>query len=238
MNKQGNNSKIMFHGKGKAAPAYEFYAKSASLFADIIRRNLSCGKYRLLDFGGHRGELLGDILSLLPEYNLDSTIIDKVEGIDSNVRANKIVGDIINNPVSDKDADIVIMRYVFPWDKYENQKLILKEVKRVCRGIAIIQHQGAPDSNPKPLQDASLKLWSGVIPVLKRDNGFFTEASQIEKWMKDLEINFDKIEEKYIENVSDLFSEKFDLNDAETKLAKEILNGCDGITVTTWLIKF
>ncbi len=238
MNDQGANSIQAFHGKGKANAIKLFYGDSASLFAKLIRNNLKAGKYTLVDLGGHRGEVLGDMLPLLPEYEFKAVIIDKVRGIDEGVKARKIVGDIIGNEMPDKSADIVLMRYVLPWDSYENQKLILKEVQRICKGFAIIQHQGAQSDNPKPLQDASLKLWSGAVPVLKRDFGFFTEAKQVERWMTELGINFEKLDQKYIGTLSEMFIEKFNLNETDAQATKDILSGCDGIEITTWLLRF
>lgn len=238
MNNQGIGSKKVFHGKGKADVIKRLYGESASLFSQIIRKNLKEGKYTLADLGGHKGELLIDIISELPEYEFDTIIVDKVEGVDEGLKVRKIVGDIINNEIPSKSVDVVIMRYVLPWDHYDNQKLILKEVQRMCRGFAIIQHQGAPNENPQPLQDASRKLWSGMIPALKRDNGFFTEARQVENWMADLGISFEKIDEKYIEDVSRSFIEKFGLSDVDAKMVRDILSSCDGITITTWVLKF
>ena len=239
MTNQGENSINAFHGLGASNAIRLFYGESAELFASAIKNNLKPGKYTLADLGGHKGELLADILEKLPEYDFDSVIVDKIPGLDDkSLKTRKIVGDIINSSISDKSIDVVIMRYVLPWDKYENQKLILKEVKRICRGIAIIQHQGAPNDNPKLLQQASLKLWSGVIPSLKRDYGFFTEAKQVETWMNELGISFKILQQQYVIPLSDMFIEKFKLNNEEAKLTKEILKECDGITVTTWLLNF
>jgi hypothetical protein len=239
MTNQGTNSINSFHGLGASNAIKLFYGDSAELFAKIIKDNLLPGKYTLADLSGHKGELLNDILNKLNQYDFDAVIIDKIPGLDNeNIKAKKIVNNIINNEIPDKSIDIVIMRYVLPWDKYENQTLILKEVRRICRGIAIIQHQGAPDENPEFLQKASLKLWSGIIPSLKRDSGFFTEAKQIENWMSQLNIQFHKAEQKYITSLSEMFIEKFKLNDHEAKTVKEILRNCDGITITTWLLKF
>jgi len=238
MKNQGANSADAFHGKGKSEIIKEFYSNSASLFASIVRSNLNKGKYSLVDLGGHKGELLGDILELLPEYEFDSIIIDRVEGLEEKTKAKKVVGDIVNTGLPDKSADLVIMRYVLPWDAYDRQKLILKEAQRICKGLMIIQHQGAPSDNPKPLQQASMKLWSGAVPTLKREYGFFTESAQVEKWMTELGIRYERIEEKYIPALSDLFIEKFSLSSEEAKATKQILKGCDGITITTWLARF
>lgn len=238
MNDQGINSIDVFHGKGKSTVTKEFYADSAPLFANLIRKNLNAGKYSLVDLGGHKGELLGDVLSLLPEYEFDSFVIDRVPGLEEKTKATKIVRDITNTGFSDKSIDIAIMRYVLPWDAYDRQKLILKEAQRITKDFIIIQHQGAPSDNPKPLQNALIKLFGGSVPTLKREYGFFTESSQVEKWMSELGLKYKKIEEKYLQKLSDLFIEKFKLNSKESEATRQILGGCDGITVTTWLIRF
>jgi hypothetical protein len=211
--------------------------KKAYIVAKLIRKNMIPGRYSVADFGGHKGELLSELIRTLPEYDFDPIILDKVSGLERDANFKKIEADIIGNPLQDKSVDLIIMRYVLPWDKYENQKLILAEVKRVCKDVAIIQHQGASNDNPKLLQDASRKLWGGSIPKLRRDYGFFTESNQIEKWMSELGMNFEKVEEKYIETLSEMFIEKFALNNEESCLTKEILKGCDGINITTWIIK-
>lgn len=239
MNNQGENSEKTFHGIGSVGAIKLFYGESASLFAKIIRANYKPGKYTLADLGGHKGELLADILKELPEYEFDAIIIDRVAGLDDkNIKTRKIVGNIINSEIANKSIDIVIMRYVLPWDAYDKQKLIIQETQRICRGITIIQHQGAPDDNPRLLQEASLKLWSGIVPVLKRDYGFFTEAKKVEKWMDELNIKYEKIDQKYIETLSEMFIEKFKLNENDANKTIELLKGCDGITITTWLLRF
>jgi hypothetical protein len=237
-NDQGANSIDVFHGRSQSNAIQAFYKDSVPLYAGIIRKNLSPGKYSVADYGGHKGELLSELVSTLPEYDFQPIIVDKVNGLEPGLNFKKIVGDIIGNSLPDKSIDLVIMRYVLPWDAFDNQKLILNEVKRVCKEFAIIQHQGAPSDNPTPLQNASKKLWSGVILTLKRDYGFFTESSQIEKWMQELGMNYDKVEERYVTTLSEMFIEKFNLSQVDADMTKNILNGCDGITITTWIIRF
>lgn len=238
MNDQGVNSTLSFRGVGKANAVKLIYGDSASLFSHTIHKNLLPGKYTLVDLGGHKGEFLSDVLTLLPEYDFNAVIVDKVQGINLNVKAQKIVSDIIHNQLATKSIDVVLMRYVLPWDLYANQKLILEEIQRICRGFAIIQHQGARSDDPKPLQEAALELFSGAVPTLKRDNGFFTESRQIEEWMTEIGIKFEKIEQKYITTLSELFIEKYNLNETEAKTTRDILSDCDGIEITTWILRF
>jgi SAM-dependent methyltransferase len=189
--------------------------------------------------GGHKGEFLKELLDELPEYHFDPIIIDVVEGIDPDLKAKKIIGDIKSTNFPDKSFDLIIVRYVLAWNRMENQKPILKEISRLCRGICIIQHQGADSADPLPLQNASAKIFSGeVIPRMKRDEGFFTESRLIEQWMKELEINYSKIMERRIETLSETFIEKFGLDQSESELIIKTFANCDYINQSTFLLDF
>lgn len=238
MSNQGINAEKIFRGIGQSNASKLFYNESASLFSQIIRNNLKTGKYTLVDLGGHKGELINQLLDLLPEYVFEASVIDEEDGIEGARQIQKIKTDIINNPLPDKSIDVAIMRYVLPWNAFEKQKPILHEISRICRGICIIQHQGADSANPIPLQQASLKLFSGIVPKLKRENGFFTESSQIEAWMNEFNIQFEKLQERRIETLSEMFIEKFNLAGDDAISVQEILKGCDYIMQTTWVLRF
>lgn len=237
-NFQGKNAENIFHGQAKSSASQLFYAESAPLFSKIIRENLKPGRYSVVDLGGHKGEFLSELSKSLPEYDFDSTIVDKIEGLDPHVNTKKVVANIINSPLPDKSADIVILRYVLPWDSFENQKLILNEASHLCRNLCIIQHQGADSADPAPLQQAALKLFGGNPPRLKRENGFFTESSQIEKWMDELHMPYRKVQERKVQTLSDTFIEKFELNNQEANVVRGVLKGCDYIMQTTWVLDF
>ena len=239
MKYQGNNASEIFRGNGKSSASKLFYNESAEIFAKVIRDNLTIGNYSFLDMGGHKGEFLKELLNEIPEYQFDSTIIDVVEGIDSNLKATKILGDIKNTNFPDKSFDLIIIRYVLAWNNLENQKLILKEISRLCRGICIIQHQGADSNDPISLQKASIKIFNGdIIPKMKRDEGFFTESKTLELWMGELKIKYVKIMERKIVTLSETFIEKFSLSQQESKLIVEALDSCDYINQSTFLLDF
>ncbi len=238
-NFQGDKASQMFRGKGQSSAAQLFYAESADLFADAIKKNLKPGKYSLVDLGGHKGEFLGEVLAKLSEYDFDSLVIDVVDGVDAGLKAKKIKGDIRNTGLTDKSVDIVIMRYVLSWNLFEDQKSVLEEISRICRGICVIQHQGANNENPKLLQTASAKIFSGsIIPRLKRDKGFFTESGQVEKWLNELGIDYEKIQERTVETLSETFIEKFALTSEEARNLKETLSGCDYINQSAFVLNF
>ncbi|MEI8328359.1 MAG: methyltransferase domain-containing protein [Candidatus Taylorbacteria bacterium] len=238
MSNQGTNAENIFHGKGESQASKLFYTESTPFISEIIKNNLEPGRYTLVDLGGHKGELLRELLLRLPDYNFEASIIDEEEGLDADLNVKKIVADITNTPLVDKSVDVAVMRYVLPWNAFEKQKLIFKEIARICKGICIIQHQGANSNNPRPLQDASKRLFSGIVPKLKRDNGFFTESSQIELWMDELNIHHEKLQERKIETLSEMFIEKFNLSSDDTALTRETLKGCDYIMQTTWILRF
>jgi hypothetical protein len=238
MNFQGNNAEKIFHGHAKSLASQLFYSESAPLFSKIIKETLKQGTYSLVDLGGHKGEFLCELSKSLPDYNFESIVVDKIDGLDPDVNARKIMADIIDVPLPDKSADIVILRYVLPWDSFENQKLILNEAKRLCRKLCIIQHQGADSADPIPMQQAALKLFAGNPSKLKRENGFFTESKQVEKWMDELHITYKKFQERRVETLSETFVEKFGLDDEEASIVRDVLRGCDYIMQTTWVLDF
>lgn len=238
MNFQGTNAGKVFHGQTKSRASQIFYSESAPLFSKIIKEKLEPGTYSLVDLGGHKGEFLSELSSSLPEYIFESIVVDKIDGLDPHVTAQKIVADIINAPLSDKSADIVILRYVLPWDSFENQKLILSEAKRLCKKLCIIQHQGADSADPAPMQQAALKLFQGNPPKLKRENGFFTESKQVEKWMDELQMPYKRVLERKVETLSETFVEKFELDEQEAAIVRDVLKGCDYIMQTTWVLDF
>ena len=237
MTRQGSNASPMFRGKGKSRAAELFYNESADFFADIIRNNIKPGTYSLADLGGHKGEFLAELLTKLPEYNFESTVIYREAGLESGV-GKKVVGDIRSTPFSDKSIDVVILRYVLAWNLLADQLLVLKEISRICRGICIIQHQGADSSDPKPLQEASAKIFGGIVPRLKRDNGYFTESKQVERWLEEIGVIYEKIQERKIETLSETFIEKFNLSVEEADIIKNALCGCDYIMQSTYILRF
>ncbi len=74
------------------------------------------------------------------------------------------------------------------------------------------------------------------IPKLKRIDHYFSSRNEIEKWMQENKINFERLMERKIENLEDVFIERYNLNDGESLKTKEILGDKNYIIQTTWLI--
>ncbi|MEI8328356.1 MAG: hypothetical protein WCG02_04470 [Candidatus Taylorbacteria bacterium] len=47
-----------------------------------------------------------------------------------------------------------------------------------------------------------------------------------------------KIQERKVETLSETFVEKFELNDHEAGIVRDVLKGCDYIMQTTWVLDF
>jgi hypothetical protein len=73
---QGENSGDVFHGRSNSSAIQAFYKDSAPLFAKLIRKNMIPGRYSVADFGGHKGELLSELIRTLPEYDFDPIILE------------------------------------------------------------------------------------------------------------------------------------------------------------------
>ena len=239
MNEQGVNAQKLFYGQMEGQAVELFYSESAELFANTISKIMAPGSYSLIDLGGHKGELFSEVKEKLPDYHFKAIIADKVDGIDPNLGAEKIVTDVTHTPFENKSADIVIVRYVLAWNTPENQKEILKEISRITKGIAIIQHQGADSDNPALLSEAQSKLFSGDIPELKRDlNYSWTDPRTLETWMNELGIKYSTIQDRRIDGLSDLFIEKYGLTDQKADSVKEMLHNYDYVMQTTWVLDF
>lgn len=236
---QGLHAWKLFHGVSSNSTTKLLYSESASLFAKILRSNLSVGSYTLLDMGSHRGELLEDLVSELNGYDLNTIAVDlNEEDLATNGAQTKIKSDLAHLPIENKSVDIDVARYVMAWNSIAKQKEIIKEIARVTKRIAIIQHQGADQNNPKALQNASKKLFDGSILSLEREEFYFSSSDEIETIFKDLDLNFEKIQSRRIDNLSDVYIEKYQIPQSDATKVKEILSGSDYIIQTTWVIKF
>lgn len=236
---QGDNASELFKGEGKSLAAHELYAESADLFAGIIKKYVQPEeKCILVDVGSYQGEFLGDVLSKLPEYTFSTVAIEMNENaLANNTADNKIVAGAEKLPIKDTFVGIVLCRYVLQWNDAEKQKEIIKEIARSVNKIAIIQHAGADDVNPDEWRGRMADIFDGEeIPQLKRGGMLFSSVQELEQWMVDDGIKFERVQERVIQNLSDVFIEKYNLPENEVKLMKNILGDKDHIHQVTWVI--
>lgn len=238
---QGTKAPEIFSGKVEVEPVKKIFGESAKLFADIIRIRLgaSGGTFRLADFGSHYGELLENICKLLPEYDLQTVGIDLESNLQENKAAQeKISADLAHIPMGDNSVDFGMARYVLHWNSAEKQKQILKEIARIIKDFAIIQHVGANSENPAQWREKVDDLLDGKeIPKLERHGHFFTSSQELEQWMTENSILFERVSEIRVENLSETLCQRFSLDETEKQTAKGMLAGNDYIMQTTWIIK-
>lgn len=85
----------------------------------------------------------------------------------------KNTADLTKIPLEDNGVDIGMARYVLVWNDSEKQQAILKEISRIIKNFAIIQHAGADNENPDDWRKNTNELLSGIIPKIKRSGHFF-----------------------------------------------------------------
>lgn len=238
---QGEYSEVMFRGENSSRAAELVYSESVKLFSDAIIATLPEGRYSIADLGSSKGEFFKNLLNseTLTNFTFDTIAVDVNEDdISANSAESRIVSDLQSLSLADKSVDIILARYALAWNNLEGQRKILEEIKRVTKGIAIIQHQGANSENPEGLQDASLQLFSGIIPTLKRDAFYFSSAEQLEEIMKELNISFERIQNRDVDGLSSIFIDKYDLSEEDAQTTVDCLKGSDYVTQTAWILRF
>lgn len=239
----GVSTHEVFNGESGSNTVKEIYGKSAALFADIIKNNLPPTSAEtpqtLIDIGASKGELLSNIVKLLPEYSFDVIATETNEAAlnENNTTKNKIVADAESMPIADGSIDIVLMRYVLQFNQLEAQERIIKEISRMVRGIGIIQHGGSDDSAEEEWRSRVEQIFhSDELPQLKRDGMFYSSSAEIENIMQKNKLNFEKVQSNKIGGLSEAFIERYSLNAEQSQYLKNLLGDKDYIIQTTWVI--
>lgn len=235
----GENTSKVFAGDALLKACQETYNETPDVFANEIKKRLSDSEsHNIADLGSFKGELLQQIIGKLPSYDFKTIAVDiNEDAIKDNQAETKIVADLKKLPFENKSVDVEIVRYVLQWNYWENQKKILQEVARTVKDFALIEHAGADSKEPDEYRKRAGSLFSGEeIPKLKRGENFFSSRKEIEDWLNDEGIKFERIEEKIINNVSEVYTERFGLSPEENIKTKEILGDKDFLIKTDWVI--
>lgn len=237
----GNATAGIFKGNSISNAIKEIYGESASLFANLIKSKLpdTEKEYTLLDIGSSKGELLADILTLLPEYHFDITVTDtNPDAVSQNcIDGKKIVADAESLPFDDKSIDLIIMRYVLQFNLIENQKNIINEVSRVTKGFAIVQHGGADSFDAESWREKIDKIFiDDDLPQIRRSGMFWSTAEEIENYMDSENIRYERILSKKIQGLSQPFIERYSLGNEQATKLRTMLGDKDFLTQTTWII--
>ena len=179
LDNQGNGAHEIFSGKVESEAVRKAYGESVQYFSELIKNKLTPGNYEVADVGSFKGELLNNLIDKLPEYHFDVVAIDRDRQAlaDNKNTNNKLVANLDRIPLQDKSVDIAIARYVLVWNKVDKQKEIIKEIARVIKEFAIIQHSGSDEEYPDEWRKRISILFNGKeIPKLKRETHFFSSS--------------------------------------------------------------
>jgi SAM-dependent methyltransferase len=237
----GVDTSHVFSGNVKSEALKKFYGESAKLFADLIKRFLpvSEGGYTLADLGSFKGELLEKILEELgADFHIKTIAIDiNEEALKGNTADERVVSSVDALPIADKTIDISIMRYVLQWNSFEKQREILKEMDRVTKKLAIIQHCCPDDPNANEWREHMDDVLDGEeVAKMKRSGHYFSSPSEVEGLMTDLGIRFQRISELNIRGVSEIFIERYALSTEEAEKVRRIFGKFDYQNIATWVI--
>lgn len=234
----GKNTSKVFYGEAKTKASQETYNETPGLLSNEIRKRLPSGKkYTIGDIESFKGELVNKLLQITPEYDFHTIAVDINErALSENNLDEKIIANAENLPFKDNSIDVSVVRFVLQWNFFERQKKIIKEIARTTRKFALIEHAGSENINPNLWRQKINLLFSGEIPKLKRGEHFFSSRDEIEKIMAEENIKFERIKEKVINNLSDVYTERYGLDIKESKKAKAIMGNKDFFVQTDWII--
>lgn len=236
----GSETSKVFSGEAESLTTKEMYSETAGFFADQIKSHIpeSTGQYVLADVGSFQGELLSNVVELLNEYKFETVAVDINEvALVGNKANKKIVSSGEQLPFDDNSIDVVIMRYVLQWNNAEKQKKILKEINRVTKTVALIEHVGSDTEDTENWRGKQDELVSGIkIPKLKRGEHFYSSRDEIETWMSEQGIKFFRLRDRKIAEASNAYIERFGLDENEADTAREILGNKDYFMQTDWAI--
>jgi hypothetical protein len=126
---------------------------------------------------------------------------------------------------------------VLQWNNAERQKKILKEISRIVSEFAIIEHSGADSNEADAWRERQDDLFSGKeVAKLKRGEHFFTSRDEMERWMCEVGIKFERAKDFVIEDMAIVFAERFNLTPEELAKTYEILGDRNYLPITDWII--
>ncbi len=235
----GPKTQEIFRGKSESVTVKEIYGESAEFFARLIRSRLPINRsYSLIDIGSAKGELLQDILKLLPEYSFEVIATDtNSSALSENLVENKIVADAELLPFPDQAIDLGIMRYILQFNSLESQERIVKEICRIVKEFVIVQHGGADNDNTEEWRQVIDKIFlDNRLQEINRVGMFWSSAKEIEDFMDKNHIRYERIQSRKIDGLSQVYVEKYLLNSEQGTYLKKIMEGKDYIIQTTWII--
>ncbi|EKD23513.1 MAG: hypothetical protein ACD_81C00229G0002 [uncultured bacterium] len=237
---QGKNATEIFKGESELKALKEVYGETAGLFAGILKEKLEEDtQYTLADLGAFKGELAQSILKYIPELDLEVIAIDvNPDALEQNKAADKkITANLTELPLKDKSVDIAMMRYALQWNTLEKQEKIIEEVSRIIKKFAIIQHAGSENEDPQGWRGKVQRIFNDEeLPELKRVEIFFSSRDELEDRMKKMGVRFERVDEKVIENLADVYCERYTLDAGKCERVRATLGDKNFMLRTTWVV--
>jgi ubiquinone/menaquinone biosynthesis C-methylase UbiE len=236
---QGEKAHDIFSGKVESEAVKKTYGESVQYFSELIKNQLAPGNYGIADVGSFKGEFLNNLINKLPEYKFNVVAIDRDEKalLDNENTDKKIVANLDRLPLQDKSVDVAIARYILVWNIFDKQEKIIKEISRVIKNFAIIQHSGSAEDNSDEWRKRISKLFDGQeIPKLKRETHFFPSSKEIEDMMDKENILYEKKQNRKIDDIAVVLKEKYGLTKDEYQRAKTIMGDMNYLIQSTWMI--
>ena len=123
------------------------------------------------------------------------------------------------------------------WNNPEKQKEILGELARTIGKFALVEHGGAPSEQAEDYRTRWERIYSGnEVPKMKRTGHFFSSANEVEQWMKERGIRFERLKEKRIDQMSTTYEQRYNLSGEELQKVREIIGNDDFYILTDWVI--
>ncbi len=235
----GDETSEVFAGRVEKQSLVEIYAESADFFANTIKARLDPkdGPYSLADLGSFKGELLRDILEKLPEYKINPIVIDLNENAlrENLVGRHAIVANLEKIPLMDQSVDIAVVRYVLQWNDFQKQKEIIREILRVVKKFAIIQHAGSPSDNSEEWRLRVDGMLGGIQKIGKQGR-FYSSRAELEQFMEEEGISFERLQDRVVKDLSDVYISLYNLDDIESEKVKTGLGEKDYVVQTSWIL--
>jgi ubiquinone/menaquinone biosynthesis C-methylase UbiE len=233
----GRATSKVFSGRTESETTRKMYAETPTFFAEKIRNLLDAREpYVFADVGAASGEMMTNLRKLLPEYSLKVIAVDIDAGsLDRNIADEKLVANAEELPF--ESVDVIVMRYVLQWNNLERQKKILNELTRSIRKFALVEHIGADSNDSDEWRKYIDELFRGKdVPQLKREDYFLSSSAEIEKWMSEQGIRFERLRERRIDDAANAFIERWKLDERDAVETRRILGEKNYLQQTDWII--
>lgn len=236
----GEQTSKVFAGEYVSETNKEMYAETAQFFADEIRKRLPVREqpYIIADIGSYKGELLVNILKLLPDYHFETVAVDvNKHALSDNSAGQKIIADSEKLPFVNNSVDLIIIRYLLAWNNAAKQKRILEQIAQSVNKFALVEHAGADINETEKWREKMDDLLNGIeVPKMKRSGHFFSSRDEIETWLNQSGISFERLKDRVVQNGADVYIERYGLNKNEAEKTKEILGDKNYFRQTDWIV--